>query len=128
MTMGDLVTANHLKSQVAKAVSKGASSQDKKTPVDDLVRQSMLKQPELLKAFPTMPQINPGDISNFQDYAYALHEQTEFMRGAIEEMRQLQDKHFMTKKNKELIREKKALEEELSLHKSSVSANTQMEV
>ena len=61
------------------------------------------------------------------DYAYALHDQAMFLRNAIEEMRQMQDSHFMTKRNKELIREKKRLEEELSQQKSmgdTVSKNT----
>ena len=34
------------------------------------------------------------------------------------EIKSMHDSHFMTKKNKELIREKKRLEEELSLSKS----------
>ena len=48
------------------------------------------------------------------------------MRDAIESMRKMQDTHFMTRKNKELIKEKKALEEELSLHNSQVSAHSQL--
>ena len=34
------------------------------------------------------------------------------------EIKSMHDSHFMTKKNKELIREMKALQEELSLSKS----------
>ena len=82
----------------------------------------------MLKAYPTMPTIDIGEINSVQDYAYALHDQAIFMRDAIESMRQLQDTHFMTRKNKELIKANKALEEELSLHKSSVSANSMLDV
>ena len=40
----------------------------------------------------------------------------------------MQDKHFMTRKNKELIKANKELAEELSLHKSTVSAQSQLDV
>jgi len=36
----------------------------------------------------------------------------------MDEIRSMHDSHFMTKKNKELIKEKKALMDELSLVKS----------
>ena len=54
----------------------------------------------MLKAYPTMPTIDIGEINSVQDYAYALHDQAIFMRDTIESMRQLQDTHFMTRKNK----------------------------
>ena len=36
----------------------------------------------------------------------------------MEEMKSMHESHFMTKRTKELMREKKALEEELSMAKS----------
>ena len=41
-----------------------------------------------------------------------------YLVGALNEIKSMHESHFMTKKNKELIREKKALEEELNLVKS----------
>jgi hypothetical protein len=40
------------------------------------------------------------------------------MLKAMDEIRSMHESHFMTKKNKELMKEKKALMEELSLAKS----------
>ena len=48
--------------------------------VEELIRESIKTQPELLEAYPTMPTINPSEISNFTDYAYALHDQSKFLR------------------------------------------------
>lgn len=57
-------------------------------------------------------------VKSFTEYAYAAHDQASYLFNAINEMKSLHESHFMTKKNKELIREKKALQEELQLAKS----------
>ena len=65
-----------------------------------------------------MPRIDPDQIRTFSDYAYAAHDQAEFMLKEMQEIKSLHDSHFMTKKNKELIKEKKRLEGELDLARS----------
>ena len=65
-----------------------------------------------------MPIIVPGQIVTFQDYAYAVHDQAEFLREAMDEIKVMHETHFMTKRNKVLIQEKKALENELELCKT----------
>ena len=65
-----------------------------------------------------MPVIDHAKVSTFQDYAYAAHDQAEFLCKAMAEIRSMNESHFMTKKNKELIKEKKRLEQELELSKS----------
>ena len=52
--------------------------------------------------------MDPSKIRTFTDYAYASHDQAEFILKAMDEIRSMHDSHFMTKKNKELIKEKKA--------------------
>ena len=72
----------------------------------------------MLKSYPDLPVMDPSKIRTFTDYAYAAHDQAEFMLKAMDEIRSMHESHFMTKKNKELMKEKKALMEELSLAKS----------
>ena len=71
-------------------------------------------QPELLKAYPDMPMFKEEAVRTFTDYAYAAHDQSSFIFNAILELKSMHESHFMTKKNKELIKQKKALEEELA--------------
>ena len=66
-----------------------------------------------------MPVITAGEITTFQDYAYAVHDQAEFLRGAMDEIKAMHESHFMTKRNKLLMQEKKALEGELEKSKNS---------
>ena len=75
-------------------------------------------QHELLQAYPDMPQLDSSKTYGWQEYAYYAHDQVEFLYKAMNEIKSMHESHFMTKKNKELIREKKQLEEELSLSKS----------
>ena len=53
---------------------KGPTSKEKKLSVEDLVKERLTLQPELLKAYPEMPVIVSGEITTFQDYAYAVHD------------------------------------------------------
>ena len=76
------------------------SSKDKKMSVEDLVKERLKLQPELLKGYPNMPIITPGEITTFQDYAYAVHDQAEFLRKAMDEIKIMHEQHFMTKRNK----------------------------
>ena len=46
------------------------------------------------------------------------HDQAEFILREMQEIKSMHDSHFMTKKNKELIKEKKRLEGELDLARS----------
>ena len=86
--------------------------------MNDLIQERLKFQPELIKAYPDMPRIDPDQIRTFSDYAYAAHDQAEFMLKEMQEIKSLHDSHFMTKKNKELIKEKKRLEGELDLARS----------
>ena len=65
-----------------------------------------------------MPKMDPEQIRTFADYAYAAHDQAEFMLQQMQEIKSMHESHFMTKKNKELIKEKKRLEGELDLARS----------
>jgi len=65
-----------------------------------------------------MPVIDHAKVSTFADYAYAAHDQAEFLSLAMEEIRSMHDSHFMTKKTKELMKDKKRLEAELAITKS----------
>ena len=58
-------------------------------------------------------------VNSFKDYAYAAHDQAEFLHRAMDELKSMNESHFVVKKNKELMREKKELIEQLSLAKSS---------
>ena len=69
-------------------------------------------------AYPDMPVLDGTKTYGWTDYAYAAHDQVDYLYKAMTEIKSMHDSHFMTKKNKELIREKKRLEEELSLSKS----------
>ena len=60
-----------------------------------------------------MPVIEANKIRTFNDYAYAAHDQIDFLRKSLDEIKSMHESHFMTKKNKELMREKKRLEGEL---------------
>ena len=68
-----------------------------------------------------------GKITTFKDYAYAAHDMADFLLKSMEEMKSMHDTNFMTKRAKELMREKKALEEELSLAKSQGPSNKDSE-
>ena len=96
-----------------------ATSKAKKLSVEELVKERLQLQPELLKAYPNMPVLVAGEITTFQDYAYAVHDQAEFLRGAMDEIKAMHESHFMTKRNKLLMQEKKALEGELEKSKNS---------
>lgn len=72
-----MVAQKHMKNQLAAAMGKkGGPSKaaDKKQSVEELVREAMKSQPDMLLAYPTMPKITPSDIESFADYAYALHD------------------------------------------------------
>lgn len=56
-----------------------------------------------------MALFEEAKVRTFTDYAYAAHDQSVFIFEAMNEMKSMHESHFMTKKNKELIREKKAL-------------------
>ena len=53
----DLVAQSHVKNQLANALGKKGPNKtsEKKLSVDDLVRESMKSQPDMLQAYPTMP-------------------------------------------------------------------------
>ena len=85
-------------------------SKDRNLGVQDMINERMKAQPELVNAYADMPRVDPARIKTFQDYAYAIHDQAEYLTKSMNEMRQMHESHFMTKKNKELMREKKALE------------------
>lgn len=70
-----------------------------------------------------MPLIDHARVSTFTDYAYAAHDQAEYLSKAMDEMRSMHESHFMTKKNKELMKEKKRLEAELALSQSQGPAD-----
>ena len=70
-----------------------------------------------------MPVITPGEINTYQDYAYAVHDQAEFLKDAMDEIKIMHETHFMTKRNKLLMQEKKALEAEMELKTSSMDAS-----
>ena len=93
-------------------------SKSRKLSVSDLVQERLKFQPELIKAYPDMPMMDPEQIRTFSDYAYAAHDQAEFMLREMQEIKSMHESHFMTKKNKELIKDKKRLEEELDLARS----------
>ena len=75
-------------------------------------------QQELVKAYPDMPVLDANKTYGWNDYAYASHDQVDYLYKAMTEIKSMHDSHFMTKKNKELMREKKQLQEELNLSKS----------
>ena len=79
--------------------------------VEELVRERLKMQESLAKAYPEMPLMSLGSINSFKDYAYAAHDQAEFLHRAMDELKGMNDSHFVVKKNKELIKEKRALEE-----------------
>ena len=83
--------------------------------MEQLVKERLKLQPELLKAYPDFPCMDLTKITTFKDYAYAAHDQADFLLKSMEEMKSMHESNFMTKRAKELMREKKALEEELSL-------------
>jgi len=84
----------------------------------ELLDERLKYQAEMLKSYPDLPQMDRENTKTFVDYAYAAHDQVEYLRKAMDEVKSMHESHFMTKKNKELMREKKALVEELSLAKS----------
>ena len=112
---------------VEKVVQK-PGSKARKLRVEEMVAERIKIQPELLKAYPDMPVLDTTKTYNWTDYAYAAHDQIEFLVNAMTEIKSMHESHFMTKKNKELIREKKRLEEELSLAQSQGPAAAQGEV
>ena len=75
-------------------------------------------QQELVKAYPDMPVLDANKTYGWNDYAYASHDQVDYLYKAMMEIKSMHDSHFMTKKNKELMRERKQLQEELKLSKS----------
>ena len=115
--------AKKLKEEVASKFTKGPSSKEKKLSVEELVKERLKLQPELLKGYPDMPVITPGEINTYQDYAYAVHDQAEFLKDAMDEIKIMHETHFMTKRNKLLMQEKKALEAEMELKTSSMDAS-----
>ena len=84
----------------------------------ELVNESLKMQEELLQAYPDLPKMEKSQFRTFNDYSYAAHDQATFLYEALNEIKNMHESHFMTKKNKELMREKKALIEELDLAKS----------
>ena len=86
--------------------------------VEELVRERIKIQAGLAKAYPDMPVMSPNSVNSFKDYAYAAHDQAEFLHRAMDELKSMNESHFVVKKNKELIREKKELVEQLSLARS----------
>ena len=86
--------------------------------VEELVRERLRIQEELAKAYPDMPIMSLNSVNSFKDYAYAAHDQAEFLHKAMDELKSMTESHFVVKKNKELNKEKKALEEQLSLAQS----------
>ena len=83
-----------------------------------MVQERLKIQEELKKAYPDLPMVDQAKVNTYTDYAYASHDQAAFLIEAMDEIKSMHESHFMTKKNKQLIQEKKALEEELSLAKS----------
>lgn len=49
------------------------------------------------------------EIHTYQDFAYVSHDQNDFLRGALKEFQIMIENHFMTKRNKALMAEKKEL-------------------
>ena len=94
------------------------SSSAKKMSVNEMVRERLKMQEEIKKAYPDLPLLDTQKVNTYTDYAYASHDQAVFLIEAMNEIKSMHESHFMTKKNKQLIQEKKALEEELSLAKS----------
>ena len=86
--------------------------------VNEMVRERLKMQEEIKKAYPDLPLLDSSKVNTYTDYAYASHDQAVFLIEAMNEIKSMHESHFMTKKNKQLIQEKKALEEELSLAKS----------
>lgn len=97
--------------------NKPGSSQ-RKLSVSELVNERLKMQTELVQAYPDLPKMDKNAIRTFNDYAYAAHDQATYLYEALNELKSMHESHFMTKKNKELMREKKALVEELDLAKS----------
>ena len=58
-----------------------------------------------------MPLMSLDSVHSFKDYAYAAHDQARFLHRAMDELKSMNESHFVVKKNKELIKEKRALEE-----------------
>ena len=79
--------------------------------VEELVKERLRIQADLAKAYPDMPVMSLETVNSFKDYAYAAHDQAEFLHRAMDELKSMNESHFVVKKNKELMREKKALEE-----------------
>ena len=86
--------------------------------MEEMLRERQKMQEELVKAYPDLPVLSRENVRTYTDYAYAAHDQAVFLYEAMNEIKEMHESHFMTKKNKELIREKKALEDELQLAKS----------
>ena len=86
--------------------------------VEELVKERLRIQADLAKAYPDMPVMSLETVNSFKDYAYAAHDQAAFLHRAMDELKSMNESHFVVKKNKELIREKKALEDQLSLAQS----------
>ena len=63
----------------------------------------------MLEAYPDFPAIENAQVNTFKDYAYAMHDQAEYLIRAMGDIKSMHESHFMTKKNKELMKEKKAL-------------------
>ena len=79
--------------------------------VEELVKERLRIQADLAKAYPDMPVMSLETVNSFKDYVYAAHDQAEFLHRAMDELKSMNESHFVVKKNKELMREKKALEE-----------------
>ena len=77
--------------------------------MEQLVKERLKLQPELLKAYPDLPCMDLAKITTYKDYAYASHDMADFLLKSMEEMKSMHDTNFMTKRAKELMREKKAL-------------------
>jgi hypothetical protein len=60
--VGDLVTKQDLQNKAANAFVKQKTAKEKRLSLDDLVRESLRLQPEMLQAYPTMPKIEVGEI------------------------------------------------------------------
>ena len=94
------------------------NSEQRAMSIEEMVRERLQIQAELAKAYPEMPVISIDTVNSFKDYAYAAHDQASFLHRAMTELKSMNESHFVVKKNKELMREKKALEEQLSLAQS----------
>lgn len=55
------------------------NSKSQKLSVEMMVREKLKWQPEMLKIHPEMPQIKLNEVITFQDFAYAVHDQSEFL-------------------------------------------------